>query len=171
MDHHHEHGPNCGCGHDHHGHGEGCGCGQHERIKVDAERFSLTDEQAALLALIARYQYLPVARFVLESSADDEVWASALAPVTIEALDDTMEAVKQRGALLTALSDAGLLSLDYDVPIDGYDYQGYRESELYMFFQQTVAEGAKLPGAAFDRAAMDTGSMALTELGERAIGK
>lgn len=167
MDHHHDHHRDCD---HHHEHGPDCGCGQGAPLKVDAERFSLSAEQADLLALIARYRYLPVARFVLESSSDGEVWSVALAPVTIEELGDSMETVKRRGALLRALSDAGLLSLDYDVPIDGYDYEGYKQSELFKYFERTVADGAKLPGATFDRAALDMGSMALTELGERAVG-
>lgn len=165
----HDHGDRaCGCGHAHHEdyghvHGPGCGCG-HAEIEITPAADLSVVQQNMLLALHAR-RYLPVARFVMESSREAGVYAVALAPVYLGTPADTMEAVKSLGAELDALERAGLISLDYDMPLSGYPYEEYDASTLYAFFRQTVLQGSERPGAVFDRAVLDKGSMALTGSG------
>ena len=123
----------------------------------------MTAEESNLFALIEQYGCLPVAQFVLRNSQEESLYAIALSPVAIEEIDDSMEKVKQTGQILLSLEHKGLITLDYDIPIAGYDYDGYRNSELFKYFESTVQENSGKPGFLFDTADMETGSMALTE--------
>ncbi|MDL2206126.1 hypothetical protein LJC33_04355 [Eubacteriales bacterium OttesenSCG-928-N13] len=121
-------------------------------------------QQNMLLALHER-NYLPLAQFTMSSTQEDEVYAVALAPVYLGTPDDDMQQVKQLGEQLMELSNAGLITLDYDIPIEGYPYQEYNDSALFRFFQDTVKEGSTMHGSLFDTANLELGSMAITELG------
>lgn len=77
-----------------------------------------------------------------------------------------MEQVKRLGAELKALEGMELLTLDYDMPIQGYPYEEYKTSALYTYFTETVREAAAKPGATFDTPVLELGSMALTDIGE-----
>ena len=125
-------------------------------------------QQNILLALYERH-FLPVARFVLSKAGEDEVQASALAPVYMGTPQDTMEDVKALGAQLQQLEDGGLITLDYDLSLSGYGYAEYTGSDLYAYFQKTVSEAAGTPDFLFDTAGLELGSMALTEAGEKAV--
>lgn len=167
-DHHHdEHSEACGCGHEHHGHehGENCGCHAYE-----GGIEGLSDTEAEMLRVIGRYSCLPVARFALRSSKDDSLDMTAMEPVTIEREDDSIEAVRERGHILLSLEDKGLITLDYDIPITGYDYAGYRESALFIQLEKAAREGGDKPGFLFDLPFMEGGSMTLTEAGEKLLG-
>ena len=165
--HHHEHHEACGCGHEHHGHehGENCGCHAYE-----GGIEGLSDTETEMLRVIGRYSCLPVSRFALRSSKDDSLDMTALEPVTIEREDDSIEAVQERGHILLSLEDKGLITLDYDIPITGYDYAGYRESALFIQLEKAAREGGDKPGFLFDLPVMEGGSMALTEAGEKLLG-
>ena len=80
-----------------------------------------------------------------------------------------MEQVKTLGAQLQALEDGGLMTLDYDLPFGGYPYTEYKDSGLYAYFQETVREAAGQNDFLFDTAALELGSMALTEAGIEAV--
>lgn len=161
-DHHHEHNEACGCGHDHHGHvhSKACGCRSYE-----GGIEGLSDTETDMLRVISRYSCLPVARFSLRSSKDDSLDMTALEPVTIEREDDSIQVVRERGNILLSLEDKGLITLDYDIPISGYDYAGYRESALFAQLEEAAKEGGDKPGFLFDLPVMEGGSMALTETG------
>lgn len=77
-----------------------------------------------------------------------------------------MEAIKARGAILMSLEQKGLITLDYDIPISGYDYQGYKDSVVFKQLEKAAAEAKGQQGFLFDIAAMELGSMALTESAE-----
>ena len=68
------------------------------------------------------------------------------------------------------LEDKGLITLDYDIPITGYDYAGYRESALFIQLEKAAREGGDKPGFLFDLPVMEGGSMALTEAGIKLLG-
>ncbi len=175
----HEHTEACGCGHDHrdhhehdqhshqhhHEHGENCGC-QHYEGGIEG----LTEPEADLLRLIGRYSCLPVARFALRSSKDDSLDMTAMEPVTIEHEDDSIEAVRTRGDTLLSLEDKGLITLDYDIPITGYDYAGYQSSALFKQLELAAMEAAGRPGFLFDLPVIEGGSMALTDMGRSLLG-
>ena len=119
-----------------------------------------------MLILIHRYQYLPVAQFVLRAEGEDELQMIALAPVALESADEEMDVIKARGAILKSLEDKNLITLDYDIPISGYDYQGYKDSVAFKQLETAAKEAQGQQGFLFDIAAMELGSMALTDRGE-----
>jgi len=153
----------CGCGHDHdHDH-------DHDHIHASKPPVSpeqLTDNQKDFLHELGHRRYLPVARFTMTNSRKPDFICTALAPVFIRNVADDMAAVKEAGAFLEKLEDLGLITLDYDIPLNGYPYSEYKESELYEYFCKTVAEAAEKPGYLGDTPVLELGSMALTEEGE-----
>lgn len=174
---HHAHGADCDCGHDHHAHGTGCGCGHHhhhahsddcgcghEHIEIPLQEDMTILQLNVLLALYER-KYLPVAQFAMTSSKEAELYVVALAPVYLGSAEDSMEDVKVIGAELLSLERGGLITLDYDLPINGYPYEEYRDAALYCFFAETVEEGAQQLSSLFDTPNLELGSMALTEQG------
>ena len=80
-----------------------------------------------------------------------------------------MERVKQLGNELSQLEEMGLLTLDYDIPLQNYSYEEYQTSALYAYFTKTVAEAATLPDPTFDTPKLELGSIALTEAGEKIV--
>lgn len=148
----------CGCGHDHeHTHG----------TDIPTAPTEVTENQRDFLHQLSHSHYLPVARFTIEDSREADFIATALAPVFIRSAADDMETVKEAGAFLQQLEDLGLITLDYDMPLDGYGYEEYKGSSLCEYFRATVAEGASRPGFLGDTPVLELGSMALTEAGEK----
>lgn len=151
----HEH-----CCHDHDCHDHGCeGCGGCSPAEI-----TLTRPQAVFLARFAQTPFLPLARFLYLSSQEDELESVGLAAVHLTGGED-LEAAKATGTLLEQLAGMGLITLDYDIPLSNYDYAEYETSPIFAQFRQAVAEGAGRPGFLFDTAALEKGSMALTDLG------
>ncbi|NLC32378.1 MAG: hypothetical protein GX781_03675 [Clostridiales bacterium] len=159
----HVHGADCGCGTHHHPHEHSADCGCQE---YTGGIQGLSDEEAKLLRLIGQFGSLPLARFVLTSTKDDSLHMSALEPAAIEHENESIETVKQRGEVLLSLEDKGLITLDYDIPISGYEYEGYQASAIFSTLQSAAQEAASKPGFLFDTAAIDRGSMALTDMGD-----
>jgi len=157
MTNHHEHDQEggCGCGHDHHAHGHDCA--DHEIVDIE-----LNEDQTAFLRQLAQIFFLPVAQFIVKSTKESAFTSVALQPVFIRSLDDTMEDVRDAGKFLTTLENAGMISLDYDFPLDGYEYQEYKNSELYLYFCQTIEEGKTQEGFLGDTPELVLGSIAPT---------
>ena len=154
------HDKNCNCGHDHDHH-------EHADDHAHAIPTKVTENQKDFLHQLSHYRYLPVARFTLEDSREDDFVSTALAPVFIRSAADNMDLVKEAGAFLQKLENMGLITLDYDVPLNGYDYEEYKTSELYKYFCATVEEGAARPNFLGNTPVLELGSMALTEAGEK----
>ncbi len=158
-----EHSHTCGCGchgheHEHHHH-------QHGHSPVNRE--DVTPNQVEFLHQLFHCKALPVARFVVVSSREEEFQSVALAPVFLRSAGDDIDAVKEAGVFLRKLEDMGLLTLDYDIPLSGYDYPEYETSALYAYFAETVHQGAREhPDFLGDTPRMELGSMALTPEGE-----
>lgn len=113
------------CGHDHCGAccggscGGGCGgCG--------SGALYLTEGEVALLRRFAQMPFLPVARR----------W-DAETPVCLEATETTAQSI-------TGLQQKGLIRVDYDLPLSGFDYADYGDYPAH-------------------------GSMALTARGQQAV--
>ena len=164
--HSHEHDENCGCGHTHE-HDESCGCG-HTHAPVPTVD-GLSSIQVDFLLALRQRQCLPIACFTFSKSDDNTRHGVALAPVYISAADDSMELVKKLGKELSLLEQMDLITLDYDIPLQNYPYEEYKNSALYAYFLQTVSEAARQPDATFDKAGIDLGSMALTDAGEEMV--
>ena len=154
------HDDHCACGCGHHDH-------DHDHPPCPADPAQVTENQAAFLHQLGHSHYLPVARFLLRSSKEAGFSAVSLAPVFLRSAADSMEDVKEAGAFLQKLEDMGMITLDYDMALDGYAYEEYRGSALYAYFEKTVAESAQRPDFLGDTPELELGSMALTEAGEQ----
>ncbi|WP_041444708.1 hypothetical protein [Syntrophobotulus glycolicus] len=152
------HDKHCGCGHD------------HEHLRGDeahAAPIEVTEKQKEFLHQLGHSHYLPVARFTVKDSREEAFVSTALAPVFLRSADDDMKAVKEAGVFLQMLEDLGLVTLDYDIPLDGYGYEEYKESSLYEYFCATVAEGSSRPNFLGNTPVLELGSIALTGAGEK----
>ncbi len=147
----------------------GCSCGHEHSHQTDshAEPVEVTENQKDFLHGLSHTHYLPVARFTVTDSREDDFACTALAPVFIRSVSDDLNTVKEAGAFLQKLEDLGLISLDYDMPLKGYDYEEYKTSEIYEYFRATVIEGASKPNFLGDTPELELGSIALTEAGEQ----
>lgn len=147
-----------------HEHHEPCGCGcghHHEHHHHSGELLGeLTQAQAAFLHELEHHHFLPVARFVVESSQEGDFSSVALAPVFLRSPEETMEWVKETGAMLLELEQRGWITLDYDYPLEGYSYAEYKQSELYTYFCSTVEEAKGRPGFLGDTPVLELGSIA-----------
>lgn len=149
----------CGC-HSHSSDSERCFAHSQEPLAINSE------ERSVLLELM-QFSYLPISRFIMSSSTEEDARFVSLAPVYLNALDDSMETVKKIGTVLSGLDKKGLISLDYDILLQDYDYTLETNSVLFAYFTETVNEGKKNPSFLCDTAEIDLGSMALTKFGER----
>lgn len=147
----------CGCGHDHK---RPCHADAHAPIEV-------TENQKDFLHQLSHSHYLPVARFTVKDSREDGFVSTALAPVFLRSASDDMKMVKEAGGFLQKLEDLGLVTLDYDIPLNGYGYEEYKASTLYEYFCATVAEGASRPNFLGNTPVLELGSIALTEAGAK----
>lgn len=173
-----------------HGHHHSCGCGcsgehthdqtnthEHEQegscggccSKKEQGPINISKEELEILLELKEYHYLPISEFVMSNSENEHIGFTGLAPVYIKKLDDSMETVKGIVNVLKQLVKKGLISIDYDLPLQGYDYSMHTESELYKYFTKTVEDGKENPDFLCDKAEIGFGSVALTLLGEKAV--
>ena len=157
-DHGHSH---CGC----HGHGEekshDCHCSYHSHV------VELTAEEKRFLEYALLAQPVDVVRFLLRSSKSEHFETIAMAPVHMKTPEDSMGEVQDAAAMLKVLADYALIELDYDAPIEGFDYGRYEQSESYIYFLQTVEEAKTNPDFVFDLGLMEKGRIILTSNGEK----
>lgn len=189
--HHHPHGEGhvcCGqhgagdtgcCGHHHapepqpepeqHGCGDGCASCSIPELQGragDMQQVTVTPQEEEFLAKLAQTPYLPLAQFILTSSWDDDLINVALSPVYMEIRETTLEEIHAIAQVLHSLEEKNLISLDYGKPLKGYEPTLYYESVAFHLLEKTVEEGMDLPGALFDDAMVEMGSIALTPLGQ-----
>lgn len=171
KEHHHSHHTDNHCG---------CSCGSHDNHRQEhrdkdamiesienVTKLSLTNSQISVLLELHHCKYLPVTRFIMRSSVEEGAVFTALAPVYLTALSETLENVKAMGRIFSALAEKGLISLDYHLPLNNYDYKLYTDSDVYNYFKKTVNEGKSKEKFLCDIAEIELGSMALTEFGEQ----
>ncbi len=171
-DHHHEHHHACGCGsqsHHHHEHNHNCGCNPHESHDGCCEKHNnvaiedLNETELLFLRQLLEYKLLPVSRFIVTSSKQHDFNNVVLSPVFIVDIKDSMEQIKNIGKLLNFLQDLGLVTLDYDIPLEGYAYKEFHDSEIFAYFNATVTEAREKGGFLGDIPTMECGSIAPTE--------
>ncbi|QIB69671.1 hypothetical protein Ami103574_10205 [Aminipila butyrica] len=141
----------------------GCHGGHHQT------EIQVSDEEIEFLKELAQTPYLPLARFVLKSSKSSHLESVALAPVYLHDIDDSMETVKSMAAVLEALESKGLITLDYEEPLENGNYEDYSGSSLYAYFKETVAQAQGNDDFLFDIPNLEFGSIALTYLGQAAV--
>ena len=152
------HDEHCTCCHDHDHH-----CHNNKPITPN----EVTEAQKNFLHNLGHHHYFPVARFTLTDSREKDFISTALAPVFLSSANDDMKTVKETGAFLQSLEDCGLITLDYDIPLNGYGYEEYKTSSLYEYFCATVSEGASRGGFLGNTPVLELGSIALTEAGQQ----
>ena len=141
-----------------------CSCGHHqEHHSLHPHGGGLTEAQTAFLHELEHHHFLPVARFLIESSREDDFSSVALAPVYLRGPEESMEWVKETGAMLLGLEEKGYLTLDYDYPLESYPYTEYRQSDLYAYFCRTIEEAKGRPGCLGDTPVLELGSIAPAE--------
>ena len=99
------------CGHN------GCGVCCGGACSGCGSALELTEEEVRLLRLFAEAPFLPVARLG-EGEAETET------PVFLEGEDGSLEST---GAALMGLAQKGLITIDYDIPLENCDYAEYQE--------------------------------------------
>lgn len=130
----------------------------------------LKDKELVLLWEIKLRNSVPVVRFELRSSVERELVSVALSNVLLTTQEDTMETVKETGAMLQALEDQGLIRIDYHLAVTvKSDYDNFGESSLYQYFCKTVEESRSNPKFLFDTPYLKRGRVTLTAKGERIL--
>ena len=129
----------------------------------------MTDYAIHLLQEIAQSRRYPVVRFELRSSKDRSLRSTALSHVRLQTPDEGLEEIKVRGAALQELEQAGLIVIDYSLPVTlTSDYAVYQESAAFQLLQKTVEEGKKHPDFLFDQAVIRRGMARITSRGRKA---
>ncbi|MCD7821443.1 MAG: hypothetical protein LUC35_02320 [Clostridiales bacterium] len=122
----------------------------------------LTEPERRMLDLLAQNAFLPVARFLLRSPEDPELSFVMSAPVYLDRPEATQQELRTAGTALLQLQRRGFVTLDYGVPLTGFDYTAWERSALYRQFAQAAAAPGTEPQ-------LEPGSAALTLQGQEAL--
>ncbi|MEG1812908.1 MAG: hypothetical protein RR337_06390 [Clostridia bacterium] len=169
--HHGEDGHSCASHHGEDGHHCCAGHGGAAPGENAPRVITLDGGEAGCLRALAQTPFLPLARFMLSSTKSPDASAIAYAPVAIEQKEDDMAVVATRARALETLCEKGLVTLDYDQPLENFDYAVFRESRAFAALSARAQEGGKREGFLFDTASVEPGSFALTALGQVAIAQ
>lgn len=130
----------------------------------------LNKEQKEFLLELTLHNYLPLTRFIRTNSQNDEIYIVALEPVYLITTADSLETAKETGRFLREMEAAGLITLDYGSPLDGYPYLEYYSSSVYAYFVETVQKGAQHSSEFLgDTPHLELGSIAITPLGSQSL--
>lgn len=114
---------------------------------------------------------MPIARFELISSLDEELLSVALNDVVLLDPEDTMEEVKDRAAQIARFREKGLLTVRYDMRIaDGDLFAMYENSNLFNELWVLAQQGRGKEGFLFDDAQVRMGLIVLTAKGRGLFG-
>jgi hypothetical protein len=114
--------------------------------------------EAQLLSTFAVLPFQPVCR--LTASEGESGSLMAVAPFFLSSPQDELEDVDALGSALGNLASRGLISIDYEEPLQGCTYEEYQNSILVRTFQengQTVR--------------LEKGSAALTGKGQAVLDR
>ena len=89
-----------------------------------ARELTLTEAEIEMLRTLGQIPFLPIAR-----KADD---------VTPIYLEDQRRSVEECGLILQCLEKKGLISLDFDRPLKGFDDPAYRAYPIHGSFALTA---------------------------------
>ncbi len=148
----------CGCAnHDSCG---GCGGGGCSSGGCGHQTFT-QEERTFLLDLLERH-FLPMAQFVVKSSQNHDFEMVALSPVYLTDPKATMAEIRTTGDMLCALEDQGLLTLDFDIPLDPMSYEIYEKSDVFALLCDTVEQSKGHSNHWGDTPTIEQGSIAIT---------
>lgn len=129
----------------------------------------LTQDEKKILLEMQEEKRFPIVRLELHSSQEEELVNTALNYVRITDENDSMDAVKARGAALQNLMVQGLVFIDYTIRVwVAGDYDIYYKSKIYELLCSTVLENSKQPDILFDMPYLRKGYAELTHKGEKA---
>ncbi len=151
-----------------HVHDENCSCGEHEHshshdpalalsIFEDGE---LNDSAASFMGLLNTHKFLPCARFVVKSSKESSFSNVVLSPVFVTDGTEQVSVLRSIGDILIGLELNDYISIDFDIPLEGFDYSYFYESAAFKLLEQTVAEAKDRDGFLGDTATIEFGSIA-----------
>ena len=130
--------------------GAGCGgCGSSE----------LNREERAILLELAQTPFLPLVQFVRRESYFAPLEPLEPSPVYLRTGEEDTAEIELISLALRRLASRGYLTLDYDIPLSGYDYVLYQTSALCRRLAQMNPGYTILP---------KRGRMALTAAGQNA---
>lgn len=130
--------------------GNGCGgCGSSE----------LNQEERAILLELAQTPFLPLVQFVRRESYFAPLEPLEPSPVYLRTGEEDTAEIELTSLALRRLASRGYLTLDYEIPLSGYDYVLYQTSALCRRLAQLHPRYTILP---------KHGSMALTAAGQDA---
>ena len=99
---------------------------------------------------------------------EKDAYAVSMEPVYIADPGESLDAIREYGALYAGMEDKGLIDLDYGFPLPGYPYREYHESQAWRNFQETAAE-ARQRGFTYDTPRLELGGITLTERGHEVV--
>lgn len=151
----------------HSSHHHGCSCPEHNLASAteNLKKSNLTPQEQSFLLKLSHHKYLPISKFILSSTKNEEAYFTALAPVYLEKSEDSILDVKARVVMLKNLAQQQLISLDYGITISNYDYNKHLESNAYKYFIDTVSAAKNNQNFICDTASIEYGSIALTDTG------
>ena len=118
-----------------------------------------------------RRALMPIARFELTSTLDEELLSVALDDVVLLDPEDTMEEVKERAAQIARFREKGLLTTRYDMQIANGDLAAmYEDSNLFNELWVLAQQGRGKEGFLFDDARVRMGLIVLTAKGRELFG-
>lgn len=156
-DHHHDHEHQC-CDAD-------CGCGHHHHP------VELSQPARDFLSVLGRYSYLPLAQFLMTSTKSSHLQSIALSPVYLTCGTESVPKVREVGEMLLDLEEMGLITLDFDQPLQNYDYEVYLQSASFHALEDAIKESRQREGFLFDGASLEKGSIAMTTQGQQVFGQ
>lgn len=120
---------------------------------------------------LRRRALMPIARFELTSSLDEELLSVALDDVVLLDPEDTMEEVKERAAQIARFREKGLLTTRYDMRVADGDLAAlYEDSNLFNELWVLAQQGRGREGFLFDDARVRMGLIVLTAKGRELFG-
>ncbi len=97
------------------------GCGGHD---------ALTESERDLLLELAQTPFLPIAQFQRRESYFAAPEPLDPSPVYLHTGSETTADIELTSLALRRLASRGYITLDYDIPLSGYDYVLYQTSDL-----------------------------------------
>lgn len=132
-----------------------CHCKRHQGLK---------ERELAFLLCLRQIPFLPVCAFAMGDGVNDQSDRIVFAPFYLLEPSESFERLIETGLLLQGLADKGFISLNYQLPLQGYDYLDYWQSNAYKTYCEAVLSG-KENGALCSTPKLYCGSLALTMLG------
>ncbi len=136
------------------------GCGTPSKR---ADTLELSQKEVDFVKQLESHCYLPVVQFVVQDTTDPMFKVIGFSPVYLEDGTASIEEMREMGKMLVDLQKKKILTLDYHLPLQGYGYEEYLQSEMFLGFAKSVDEEMQGEEHTGVYATIQKGSMALTQ--------